>query len=195
MNLVELPDLMTPMMRHSVLDKGGIQRGTASVRVDRLGNRHRNTFTYPPMNPEVAARYTTKLKRALRRGLKMYIPLLIKQGVPGSPVVDGAEQTGDTLAVRGFTPNYVAKESFWLTIVDASDRAYLHSVETTVVADGSGEATLQIEPPLRADFADGATIEMGKPFMHGFVDLPAFEVDYIEAKFTAGLTFPLEEYK
>lgn len=195
MSFVELPTAITPMMKPAVLDRGFIQRGAASLRVDRLGNRNRMVFTYPPMNPEVAARYTTKMKRALRRGLQIDIPLLIKQGIPGSPVVDGGDQAGDSIAVRGLTPGYVAKEGFWLTIVQSDGTAFLHSVETTVTADGSGEATLEIEPPIHGVFEDGDTIELGKPYMQGFVDLNAFEVDYIEAKFTAGITFPLEEYK
>jgi len=195
MSFVELPEIITPMMKPGLLDRGFIQRGATSLRINKPGSRHRMTFTYPPMPPEVAARFSTKLKRALRNGLQIPVPLLIKQGVPGSPVVDGADQSGSSIAVRGLTPGYIAKESFWLTIVDADDTAYLHAVETTVVADGSGEATIEIEPPLRVPFEDGDTIELGKPYMQGFVELPVLEQEYIEAKFTAGITFPLEEYK
>ncbi len=169
--MIELPSDPAPNgMEAALLDYGVIQRGASSLRVNRPGNRYRMAFSYPPMQPDKARTFTGRLTRAKRDGVKVELPLIVSQGSPGSPVVDGAGQSGTTLAVRGLTPGYVAREGFWLTITDADDRGYLHQVMVTIAADGSGDATLLIEPPLRAPFADGADIELAAPWIEGFID-------------------------
>lgn len=169
--MITLPARSMPnSMEESLLDFGFAQRGAATVRVDRPGSRWRIAFTFPLMTIDASRALNSRLKRAKRQTLQINIPMLIDQGIPGSPVVDGAGQSGTTLAVRGFEPSYYAKEDFWLTIVEADGTAYLHSMAETVTADGSGDAVLEIEPPLRAPFADGDIVHFGKPFMQGFID-------------------------
>lgn len=158
-------------MEPTLLDRGFIQRGAASLRVDRPGSKWAIKFTFPLMTVDGARGFISKIIRGKRQGLQINIPLLVKQGIPGSPVVDGAVAGAATsIPVRGLTPNYVVKEQYWMTIVEADGTAYLHSVIDTVMADGTGAATLEIEPALRAPFADGDTIHLAKPFMQGFID-------------------------
>lgn len=173
MTFITLPDKPAPnSMSVEMIDMGGILRGASSLRIDRLGNRYAITFAWPreAMEPDVARTFTGRLQRAKRAGIEIRLPLLVDQGIPGAPVADGAVTApSTTIAVRGFTPAYIIKEGYWLTISEADGTAYLHSVVETVVANDDGEATLQIEPPLRAPFADGDTIEIGAPFMQGFI--------------------------
>ena len=169
--MIELPANPAPNgMDPILMDLGMVQRGASSLRVDRPGNRYRIAFSYPPMQPDKARTFTGRLTRAKREGVKITLPLIVPQGSPGSPVVDGAGQSGTSLAVRGLTVGYPAKEGFWLTIYEADGTGYLHQVVETVRADAAGEATLSIEPALRAPFADGATIELAAPTVEGFVD-------------------------
>jgi len=74
----------------------------------------------------------------------------------GTPVVNGAGQSGYTLATRGWT----ASATGVLLDGDCIQIGYrLHRVTADANADSSGHATLAIWPPLRETPADGATIQ------------------------------------
>jgi len=170
MTAVILPKFPRPnRMGVDYLDFGISQRGASSLRVDRPGNRHRLTFIWPVevMDAEIAAKFISRLKRGKRRDVQIDILLPQPQGSPGSPVVNGAGQSGTSIAVRGLTPGYMVRDDYWLTIIEADGTAYLHSAAEPVRANASGQATIQIEPPLRAPFADGAVIQMARPFIQG----------------------------
>lgn len=193
--MIILPVRPSPnSMEESLLDPGFAQRGAATVRVNRPGSKWRIAFTFPLMTVDASRALNSRLKRAKRQTLQINIPILVDQGIPGSPVVNGAGQAGTTLAVRGFEPNYHAKEDFWLTVVEADGTAYLHSMAETVTADASGNATLEIEPPLRAPFADGDIVHFGKPFMQGFMDGDAYTRTVPGNKLVV-LAVSVEEYK
>lgn len=77
----------------------------------------------------------------------------------GTPVVNGADQTGSTLNISGATPS----QTNWLKAGDyiqlgSASSAKLHKVLLDVDTDGSGEATLDIWPDLRASPSNGATV-------------------------------------
>lgn len=79
----------------------------------------------------------------------------------GSPVVDGAGQTGDTINIRGWTASATGllKPGDYIGFNDE-----LHMVTAQVDADGTGDsANVPIEPPIRTAPADGATITTDKP--------------------------------
>jgi len=73
----------------------------------------------------------------------------------GAPVVDGAGQSGRTLAARGWTASAagVLLAGDWIEV-----ESWLYKVLTDTHADGLGKATLDIWPRLRTQPADGATI-------------------------------------
>lgn len=182
-------------MEPSLIDRGFIQRGASALRIDRPGTKWGINFMFPIMTVDVARGFISKLLRAKRQGLQIDIPLVVPQGIAGNPVVDGpVTSAGTTLSVRGLTPNYVVKEQYWLTVVETDGTAYLHSVIETVVADGTGDATLEIEPALRAPFADGDTVHLGKPFMQGFMDGNAYGWKVREDKYVE-ISITVEEYK
>jgi hypothetical protein len=172
--VIEFPSEPAPNgVSASPIDFGFVQRpgsGAALQRVDRPGNRMRVEVTYPPMQPDVARRFVSRLMTARHEGLRIDYPLLgLSQGSPGSPVVDGADPTGTSLPIKDLTPGYAVKEGYALTLIDADGNRYLHFATAAVMADASGDATVTIEPPIRAPLPDGATILLAKPTIEGVV--------------------------
>lgn len=172
--MIEFPDNIAPNgATPTLIDYGGVLRsalGGATQKIDRLGSRFRVDLTYPPMTEIDGRIFVSRLIRAKREGLRVEYPLLsVNQGLPGAPKVNGAGQAGFTLAADGFTPGYVGKEGYWLSIERAGQH-YLHNVITDFTANGSGVATLNIFPALRIPFLDNDPINLAKPKIEGIVD-------------------------
>lgn len=186
------PNGVTPRL----LDYGSVLRpalGGAALRIDRAGSRFGAEISFPPMKPATARVFVSRLLDAKSEGLRIEFPLIgVSQGLPGSPVVDGAGQSGKSLDITGLTPAYAFKEGYWLSIEDASGQHYLHNCRSNVVADGSGDATISITPALRVPFADGATIHLAKPMIEGLVDGEEWSWQIPVEKLIA-LVVPIEE--
>ena len=77
----------------------------------------------------------------------------------GTPLVDGADQTGGELATKGWTVSVagILKADDFIQLGSGAG-ARLHKVLADVDSDGSGEAVLPIWPRLRASPADEAVI-------------------------------------
>jgi hypothetical protein len=174
--MIELPPLPAPNgATPALIDYGGTLRsplGGPALRVNRPGSRYRLAFTFPPCASANEGRvFVSRLIRAKRVGLRMPYPLLsAHQPVAGDPVVDGAGQSGLTLAVRGLQPGTTVREGFWLSIENTTGQHYLHNVAASVMAGSDGKATLTIEPMLRRPFADGCRIHLARPMIEGFVE-------------------------
>lgn len=82
----------------------------------------------------------------------------------GTPVVDGAGQTGQTLDTRGWTANEtgVLLANDWFQVGSGSS-ARLYKNLTQADANASGEATLDIWPRVRDEPADGTAITTSDP--------------------------------
>lgn len=173
--MIELPDGVVPnAMAPALMDFGGYQEpssGAEGQRIDRPGNRYRCRFGLPPHVMAAHGRViVSRLIRAKSEGLRCEFQLAgVKQGIPGNPVVDGAGQAGMFLNVRGLTPNYTAREGYWLNIISASGQHYLHNVAGGVTARADGTATLPLSEMLRAPFPDGARVELARPMIEGVV--------------------------
>lgn len=171
--MIELPASPAPNnAQPALMDFGMILRpstGAAASRLDRKGSRYRATISYPPMKPETADVFVSRLLRAKSEGLRIPYPLLRSQGSPGSPVVDGAGQTGKTLDIRGLNVGYAIREGFWLSVEDASGQHYLHNAGSTARVGADGLATITLAEELRTPFADGATVNLAVPMIEGFV--------------------------
>lgn len=169
---VELPSTPAPNSANpTLLDYGGIMRpgsGAAAQRVDRAGSRFRIEVGFPPMPAATGKVFLARLIRAKREGIKIAYPLLgVSQGSPGSPVVNGAGQSGTTLNVRGLSGGYAVQEGYWLSISNGT-RSYLHVVTAAATASG-GTMSISIAPALRFPFADGAAVNLTSPVIDGFV--------------------------
>lgn len=172
--MIEFPDNLAPNgCTPTLVDYGGVLRsaiGGSTQKIDRLGSRFRVDLSYPPMEEVDARIFVSRLIRAKREGLRIEYPLLsVDQGLPGSPVVNLAGQTGFTLAVRGLTPNYTGKEGFWFSIVNLGQH-YLHNVTANFTASATGTATISIFPALRIPFLDADVVHLGRPMIEGLVD-------------------------
>lgn len=169
--MIELPEIPAPNgAEPALVDFGMTLRpplGGKVQRVDRPGSRYRVALSFPPMQPETARVFVSRLLRAKSEGLRVPFPLLTSQGSPGSPVVDGASPTGTTLPVRGGQPNWSWREGWWLSIEAADGQHYLHNLTAAGALDASGDGDLPIWPMLRAPFADGDAVHLAKPMIEG----------------------------
>jgi len=77
----------------------------------------------------------------------------------GSPLVDGVDQTGNTLNTKGWTAGVtgVLLKGDYIQLGSGSS-ARLHMITEDADSDGSGEAALSIVPALRTSPADEAVI-------------------------------------
>lgn len=170
--MITLPSSPAPNdAQPAMIDFGANLRGALgarTVRVDRPGNRFRAAISFPLMKPAEAAIFVSRLLRAKSSFIRLPWPLLgISQGSPGSPVVNGAGQAGTAIALRGLTPSYQFREGYWISIIGGGNH-FLHNVTNAVTANGSGQATVSIVPPLRFPFPDGAVVNVAQPMIDGF---------------------------
>lgn len=126
-------------------------------------------LSYPPMTQAQAApiiAVMTALKWRVGTFLLGDPDFKTPRGVAtGTPLVNGAHTArGLSLATKGWTNSVTG-------ILKAGDRIGLgsgatsrvHMVLQDVNSDGSGNATLDIWPPLRSDYSDGASIVTSYP--------------------------------
>lgn len=75
----------------------------------------------------------------------------------GTPLVKGASQTGNTLLIDGLTPGATGLKGDYFTLGSGST-SRLHKLTKDFTANGSGEATAEFAPSLRASPADNAPL-------------------------------------
>lgn len=111
----------------------------------------------------------------------------------GSPVVNGAGQSGNTLAIRGLTDGATGKAGDWLQLGSGAS-ARLHKLTQAFTASGSptGQVTLDLWPRLRAAPADGATVTVSNPLGLWRLDAPQVSWDVGEAQIY-GVSFTCSE--
>jgi hypothetical protein len=138
----------------------------ATQTLELPGARWRATYTWNGLQgPDLAA---LQVFRVQCRGMsqRFNLPIYERQkplGVGGgTPVVDGVGQTGVNLAIRG-APN---STTAWLRkgdYVSFASVASLHILTADANTDGTGRATLALEPPLRLATVDGDAVEINRP--------------------------------
>lgn len=82
--------------------------------------------------------------------------------IAGTPLVNGASQTGAALAIDGCTVGTTLLAGDFIGVAVGSGTE-LKMVTADATANGSGEMTLAIEPPLRASPSDNAAITTTRP--------------------------------
>lgn len=119
--------------------------------------------TLPPMDREDAEEWVAfllSLKGQAGTFLMGDTAGATARGTPtGTPLVNGANQTGGTLVIDGATTGVTN----WLKAGDyiqlgSGSTATLHKVLTAADSDGSGNVTLDIWPNLRTSPADNAAV-------------------------------------
>lgn len=172
--MIVLPTDVAPMdATPSYVDFGGFLEpalGGEVQRIDRMGNRFAIEVQMPPFPSADSGRiWVSRLIRGKAEGVRMEYPLLsFDPGTPGAPLVNGNGQSGRSLAARGFTPGYQAKEGQFFSHVRAG-RCYLYQLDADAVASGAGLLTLPISPMLRVEPVDGDQLLFAQPVIEGFV--------------------------
>ena len=100
-----------------------------------------------------------KLRGRVNRSLIYNFARPVPRGtIAGTPLVNGASQTGNTLAIDGCTAGttLLAGDCF-------SVNGEFKMVTDDATANGSGQMTLTFEPPLRESPADNAALTVDHP--------------------------------
>ena len=162
-----------------------------STQVD--GQRFKFSATYPPMSRSDFAPVLAFImkQRSQKETFQISLPDLknAKGNVSGSVLVKNAHTAGDTtITVDAMTGTLKAGD-----FVKFAGDTKVYMVVSDVTADGSNEATLTIEPPLRSAISDNASVTYDgveftvrltndlQQFSTNDLDTFRFEVDFIEA--------------
>ncbi|MEZ7273908.1 hypothetical protein NYF14_10605 [Sphingobium sp. 10 DY56-G10] len=179
------------------IDNGGTIRGAtnaAGLRVNRLGSHYRAAITIGIGSANARAALISDLIRAKQEGLRLPYPLMgVDQGAPGSPVMDGANQAGRVINLRGLTPGYVAAKGYWLSIVAATGQHYLHNVHVAGTVGGDGKVAITLAEHLRELFADGATVKLATPVIEGEISGNEQSWELRRGDRVEGIGFTIEE--
>lgn len=81
----------------------------------------------------------------------------------GTPLVDGASQTGTTLNTKGWTPGTTIKAGDYCAFLNGNGRQELKMVMADVTADTAGLMALEVRPSIHASPADEASLDVTAP--------------------------------
>ena len=131
--------------------------------LERAGARWFGTFTYPPMlraNAAAIQAFLLKVGGDNRFYAGDPDATTPRGAATGTPVVNGASQTGTSLITDGWTPSVtnILREGDYVAFQNGNARREMHMVVADVNSDGGGNATLTIEPPIRSAPANNETI-------------------------------------
>lgn len=110
----------------------------------------------------------------------------------GTPLVNGAGQTGQSLVTDGWTPSTLVLRAGDYIQLGSGSTATLHAVLADVTANGSGQATLDIWPRLRTSPSDNAPITLTNPMGRWRLAVNDMAWDVQSAQ-RYGLSFSAEE--
>lgn len=167
--------------------------GGPTSRIRRLGSRWSVDVEMPPMSYADAMAWVAMLASAEADTVQMSIPQPdFDPGAAGAVLVNGAGQLGSSLALDGFTPEYVAKAGQWFNLVGATGQKYLYQVAADTVASGGAAAALPISPMIRRSPADNSAADFVTPVIEGFIS--GREASWtVDVARTVGLTFSITE--
>jgi len=157
--------------------------------IQRKGSRYALTFAMPPMTyltsmdwDDLMSEGDTVLMRVFQPGFDA--------GAPGTPLVNGASQSGTSLIVDGLTPYYVIRKGQFLSVV-TSGQHFLYRAASEVVAGSGGTATIPLRTMLRRSPANNDVVKIAEPMIEGFVrDLGEYTVG---ANHLVGMQFTVRE--
>lgn len=104
----------------------------------------------------------------------------------GAPVVNGAGQTGQTIAMRGLTASQAAAAKAG-DLLKFAGHSKVYMVTADAASDGSGLASVSIVPQLIATIADGEALTTSNvPFT------VAMASDNLDSNLTPGVNYSLD---
>ena len=189
----DLPASVTP----AFVDVGGTVRGATNavgVRIDRPGGHYRAAINIGIGTAAQRAALIADLVRGKQEGPRTAYPLQgVDQSGSGSPVIDGADQAGRVLSMRGLTPGYDLAKGFWMSIEDTTGQHYLHNVFVGGVVAGDGKVAITLGEHLRIPFADGATVHLDQPMIEGDIAGNEQSWQLTRGNRVTGIQFTIEE--
>ncbi|MDP3550605.1 MAG: hypothetical protein Q8R81_09430 [Novosphingobium sp.] len=171
--MIILPDIYAPRVVGYEPLAGGFDvrtsRGALAGRVVTPGGRFAITVEFPTMTYERAMALKSLMISAKGEGLRLAMPLGGTVQAGGAGTVDGSGAAGTSLPVAGLTPGVMIRRGYWVTVIDADGNHCLHEVAAPVRVDGSGDATLPVNFPLRTVLIDGDAVLVSKPLIEGLI--------------------------
>ena len=167
--------------------------GGVMQRIARLGARWEFTVTLPRLDQISAQAWIRAQARSDSEMLpvSLALPKLVGSGSLGTPIVNGAGQTGTTLNANGFLPHSTSFDTMRFFSVSVGGRRYLYASASSIVVDGSGNAAINVTPMLRASPLNNAPLDFATPTVDGWITSDvAWDEDALT---TYGITFTLQE--
>jgi hypothetical protein len=113
----------------------------------------------------------------------------VVKGAPGLAVIDGHDQAGMTLRVRGVTEGYAFRKGWFLSVLTGG-AWYLYKARATAVAGADAVLEIPLRTMLREPPIDGDRVELVRPVIEGFA---RYEGAPIEVTQQTELRFSIEE--
>lgn len=135
-------------------------------RLNRIGSCYAFDIDLPVMPYDEAQDWSAIDDETATCTLQIVQPGL-DTGAPGTPLVNGAGQSGTSLILDGLTPQYVIRNRQWLS-VETGGRLYAYRAKGESTANASGQVTVTLETMLRAVHADNDPVEIAAPRIEGF---------------------------
>jgi hypothetical protein len=165
--------------------------GGSIQRIARKGSRWAIDVSIPALAiQKCGMSLIADLVRGESQLIRMKLPDGIEPSPYGSPLVNGAGQSGMTLVADAFTPNVVMRKGKFFS-VEVSGQGFVYMVTDETVASSGGMASLPIWPMLRAPIADNTPISIATPYIEGFI-APGQDWSISNAR-AVGLSFTIEE--
>lgn len=142
--------------------------GGPLARITRLGSRWAFNVEMPVMSYAESLGFRALLDDGPVR-LAIDQPGIDLSGI-GTPVVDGAGQTGSTLDIRGCNNGVTIPAGAFMPVT-TNGKPYLYEVAEAVTTAGGG-AAVKVRPLLRISPDDGDAVALAAPFIEGFATVP-----------------------
>lgn len=169
------PSSMTPRPISSRNEQRPASQGPVN-RYLRPGTRWAWDNVMPPMSYVESLAFDDLLSESDTIIMDILQPGL-DTGTPGSPVVDGANQVGRTLNLKGLTPGYAFHKGQWISL-PVLGQLFAYKVRDAIAAGPDGKVALPLLTLLRLPAANNAIVDVAQPRAEGFatVELGSLEV-------------------
>lgn len=197
--MIILPSSPGPLTSDlSIIHAGGVvdsALGGGSQIVNRPGARCRLQVSLPAMTGVNARKWFAALTAALFEGGRYTLRQVgLTVGTPGSPLVSGAAQVGQTLVVDTGSPNYAFKAGQCLSVTTGA-RRYLYPIAVDGAFNSSGGASIPLSVPLRVSPANNDVVNFAAPVIEGSIELDDPHLPFNEGRLAAGLSFTITELR
>lgn len=132
--------------------------------VDRQGLKWQFTYGYDELRGDERADLLGTIALLRTQSHRLRVPVFdnpARGAYGGTPLVNGAGQTGNTLNIDGASlsvTNWIRKGDYFAVIVGTEPELKMATADAN--SDGAGNVTLTFEPKLRTSPADGAAIHV-----------------------------------